>query len=205
MILASTILYLIRGVLIFYFSKFEEKEKKPEKVFHRENLSFFMPEVKIRPQELFDAELLFEIITHTNLEFIEMPIKTLEEEKCFLRLNEAKRKANFEYNYSILFYGKLVGACGIRIDQHRPWVGEIGYFVDRDYQGKGIAAEAVRQLEKVGFEGLDLQRITILMDTRNLASERVAQKCGYEKEGIMKKVHRVGEDYYDCFLYAKTR
>jgi ribosomal-protein-alanine N-acetyltransferase len=57
----------------------------------------------------------------------------------------------------------------------------------------------------VGFEKLDLQRITILMDTRNLASERVAQKCGYEKEGIMKKVHRVGEDYFDCFLYAKTR
>ena len=164
-----------------------------------------MPEVKIRPQELFDAERFFEIITHTNLEYIEMPIKTLEEEKCFLRLNEAKRKANFEHNYSILYYGKVVGACGMRIDQHRPWVGEIGYFVDRDYQRKGIAALAVRQLEKVGFERLDLQRIVILMDIRNLASERVAQKCGYEKEGTMKKVHRVGEDYFDCFLYAKTR
>ena len=169
------------------------------------NLSFYMPEVKIRPQELFDAERFFEIFTCTNLEFIEVPIKTLEEEEYFLRLNEAKRKANFEHNYSILFYGKLVGACGIRIDQHRPWVGEIGYLIDKDYQGKGIATEAVRQLEKLGFEKLDLQRITILMDTRNFASERVAQKCGYEKEGIMKKVHRVGEDYYDCFLYAKTR
>jgi ribosomal-protein-alanine N-acetyltransferase len=164
-----------------------------------------MPEVKIRPQELFDAECFYEIIKHTNLEFIEVPIKTLEEEKYFMSLNEAKRKANFEHNYSILFYGKLVGACGIKIDQHRPWVGEIGYFIDRDFQGKGIATEAVGQLEKIGFERLDLQRITILMDIRNPASERVAQKCGYEKEGIMKKVHRMGEDYYDCFLYAKTR
>jgi ribosomal-protein-alanine N-acetyltransferase len=164
-----------------------------------------MPEIKIRPQELFDAERFLEIITHTNLEFIEFPIKTLEEETYFLQLNETKRKANFEYNYSILYYGRLVGACGIRIDQHRPWVGEIGYFIDRDDQRKGIATEAVRQLEKVGFEKLDLQRIVILMDTRNLASERVAQKCGYEKEGTMKKVHRIGEDYYDCFIYAKTR
>lgn len=164
-----------------------------------------MPEVKIRPQELFDAERFFEIITHTKLEFIEVPIKTLEEEKYFLRLNEAKRKANFEHNYSVLYFGKLVGACGLRIDQHRPWVGEIGYFIDEGYQSKGIATEAVRQLERVGFDQLDLQRITILMDVRNLASERVAQKCGYQKEGIMKKVHRVGGDYYDCFLYAKTR
>lgn len=171
----------------------------------REIQFLFMPKVKIRPQELFDAERLFDIITHTNLEFIEFPIKTLEEERYFLQLNEAKREANFEHNFSILYYGKLVGACGIRIDQHRPWIGEIGYFIDREYQGKGIATEAVGQLEKFGFERLDLQRIVILMDIRNLASERVAQKCRYEKEGIMKRVHRVGEDYYDCFLYAKTR
>lgn len=173
--------------------------------FRMEIQSLFMSEVKIRPQELFDAERFLEIITHTNLEFIEFPIKTLEEEKYFLQLNEAKRKANFEYNYSILYYGRLIGACGIKIDQHRPWVGEIGYFIDRDYQEKGIATEAVKQLEKVGFEKLDLQRLIILMDTRNPASERVAQKCKYEKEGILKKVHRIGEDYYDCFLYAKTR
>lgn len=173
--------------------------------FRMESQSLFMSEVKIRPQELFDAERFLEIITHTNLEFIEFPIKTLEEEKYFLQLNEAKRKANFEYNYSVLYYGRLIGACGIKIDQHRPWVGEIGYFIDRDYQEKGIATEAVKQLEKVGFEKLDLQRLIILMDTRNPASERVAQKCKYEKEGILKKVHRIGEDYYDCFLYAKTR
>ncbi|MCC4767134.1 GNAT family N-acetyltransferase [Methanosarcina sp. DH1] len=164
-----------------------------------------MPKVKIRPQELFDAKCFFDIITRTNLEFIEFPIKTLDEERYFLGLNETKRKANFEYNFSILYYGRLVGACGIKIDQHRPWIGEIGYFIDRDYQGMGIATEAVRQLEKVGFEQLDLQRIVILMDTRNLASKRVAQKCGYKKEGTMKKVHRIGEDYYDCFLYAKIR
>jgi ribosomal-protein-alanine N-acetyltransferase len=179
--------------------------KKPENIFHRENQSLFMPEVKIRPQEVFDAERFFEIITHTDLSFIEFPIKTLEEERSFLQLNEAKRKANFEHNYSILYYGKLVGACGIRIDQHRPWVGEIGYFIDRDYQRKGIAVEAVKLLERIGFERLDLQRLVILMDTRNLASERVAQKCGYEKEGIMRKVHRIGGEYYDCFMYSKTR
>jgi ribosomal-protein-alanine N-acetyltransferase len=121
-----------------------------------------MPKVKIRPQELFDAEQFFDITTHTNLEFIEFPIKTLEEERYFLQLNEAKRKANFEHNFSILYYGRLVGAGGIRIDQHRTWIGEIGYFIDSNYQGKGIATEAVRQLEKVGFDKLDCAKGTKL-------------------------------------------
>ncbi|AAM30263.1 MULTISPECIES: GNAT family N-acetyltransferase [Methanosarcina] len=164
-----------------------------------------MLQVKIRPQEIFDAERFFEIFTHLDYQFIEVPIKTLEDEKRFLKLNEAKRKTNFEHNYSILLEEKLVGGCGIRIDQHRPWTGEIGYFVDKAYQGMGIATEAVRQLEKIGFDELKLQRITILMDVRNTASEKIAVKCGYEKEGIAKKIHRIGQEYYDCFVYAKTR
>ncbi|WP_440947314.1 GNAT family N-acetyltransferase [Methanosarcina sp. T3] len=164
-----------------------------------------MPQVKIRLQELSDAERFFEIFTQTDFEYIEVPVETLEDEKRFLNLNEVKRKTNFEHNYSILLDGKLVGACGIRIDQHRPWVGEIGYLVDKDYCGQGIATEAVRKLEKIGFGELKLQRIAILMDIRNLASEQVALKCGYEKEGIAKKIHRIGKEYYDCFVYAKTR
>ena len=163
-----------------------------------------MLRVKIRPQEISDADRFFEILTHMDCEFIEVPIKTLEDEKRFLKMNDARRKANFEYNYSILFDENLVGACGIMIDQHRPWVGEIGYFVDSAYQGQGIATEAVKQLEKIGFGELKLKRIAILMDTRNLASEKVAQKCGYEKEGIAKKIHRIEKEYYDCFVYAKT-
>lgn len=164
-----------------------------------------MPQVKIRPQEIYDADRLFEILIHLDKEFIEVPIKTLEDEKRFLKTNDARRKNNFEHNYSILYDGNLVGACGIRVDQHRPWVGEIGYFVDNAYQGQGIATEAVKQLEKIGFDELKLQRITILMDTRNLASEKVAKKCGYEKEGIAKKIHRIEKEYYDCFVYAKIR
>ena len=77
-----------------------------------------MPQIKIRPQELSDAERFFEIFTQTDFEYIEVPVETLEDEKRFLNLNEVKRKTNFEHNYSILFDRKLVGACGIRIDQH---------------------------------------------------------------------------------------
>lgn len=164
-----------------------------------------MPRVNIRPQEVSDADRFFEILTYNDFKFVEVPAITLEDEKRFLKMNEVKKKNNFEHNYSILFDEKLVGACGIRIDQHRPWVGEIGYFVDEAYHGQGIATEAVKQLERIGFEELKLQRITILMDTRNLASERVAWKCGYEKEGIAKKIHRIEKEYYDCFVYAKTR
>ncbi len=80
----------------------------------------------------------------------------------------------------------MVGGCGIKIDQHRTFIGEIGYFLDEEYWGKGIVTKAVKILEKIGFQKLGLKRIEVLMDPRNIGSEKVAIKCGYKKEGTMK-------------------
>ena len=41
-----------------------------------------------------------------------------------------------------------MGGIGVRIDQHRTYIGEIGFFVDEPYWGKGIASAALEQLEE---------------------------------------------------------
>jgi len=43
------------------------------------------------------------------------------------------------------------------------------------------------------------------MDPRNKASEKVAIKCGYKKEGTLKKSIKMGDDFLDTYLYAKVR
>ena len=103
-----------------------------------------------------------------------------------------------------MFNGELVGGCGIHINQFRTFIGEIGYFLDEEYWGKGIATKAIKLLEKIGFEKLGLKRIEILMDPRNKNSEQVAIKCGYNKEGTMKQATKNGDEYTDAHLYAKV-
>lgn len=103
-----------------------------------------------------------------------------------------------------MFNGKLVGGCGIHINQFRTFIGEIGYFIDEESWGKGIATKAIKLLEKIGFQELGLKRIEILMDPKNVGSERIAIKCGYSKEGTMKKATKNGDDYTDAHLYAKV-
>ena len=44
----------------------------------------------------------------------------------------------------------------------------------------------------------------ILMDTTNRASERVAIKCGYKKEGVLRGKLLNKGNYFDAFLYAKV-
>lgn len=164
-----------------------------------------MPKITIKPQKVSEAKRFFEILRNPNFVFLSTEVKSLKEEIKWLKKNLERRRKNLEHNYTI-FYGKrIVGGIGIKINQHRKYIGEIGYFIDENYWGKGIATEAVKKLEMIGFTKLKLERVEIVMDTNHKASEKVAIKCGYEKEGIMKKSIKHSGKIHDSFLYAKVR
>lgn len=165
-----------------------------------------MPKVTVRKQKVSDAKRFYEILNNPNfIYFQDVCPESVEAERKFLLQNNDKRKRNYSYNYSILYNGKLVGGCGIKIDQHRNFIGEIGYFIDEAYWGKGIATKAVKLLEKIGFTELGLKRIIIIMNTKNVASRKVAIKCGYKKEGVMQKIVKYNGKMHDVYLYAKVK
>lgn len=145
-----------------------------------------MKHLEIRYQKVSDAKRFLEILSHPDFIYFPVKPKDVEEQKVFLRQNREKRRSNTEYNFSIIYKGTLVGAVGIKIDQHRKHIGEIGYFIDHDYWNKGIASGAVELVEEFAFNQLQLTRIEIVTLEKNIASQRVAEKCGYQKEGIQK-------------------
>ena len=125
---------------------------------------------------------------------------------AWLRADKKRRKNRFEWNYTILCGREIIGAVGIKIDQHRKHIGEIGYFVDEAYWNQGVATRAVKLAEKEGFSKLKLTRMEVIMSPQNKSSVKVAVKCGYKKEGLMKKaITGIGGKKIDAWLYAKTR
>lgn len=163
-----------------------------------------MAKIEIRPQRVSDARRFYDILTNPNFIYFTAP-KSVEAEKEFIKKGKVDSKNNHSHNFSIIYDGKLVGGCGIKVDQHRLYIGEAGYFVDEKYWGKGIATKALRLLEKLGFERLGLSRITILMETKHKASEKVAIKSGYKKEGKLTGGHEFKGKLVDCYLYAKVK
>jgi ribosomal-protein-alanine N-acetyltransferase len=159
--------------------------------------------VEIRPQRVSDAKRFFKILSNPNFLYLPAKPKTLEEEKEFLRLNSEKRKNRTEFNFSIIYNGKHVGAIGIRVDQFRTYIGEIGFFVDEKYWGKGIATQALKELEEFIIEKTNLKRIEIRMAKKNMASQRIAIKCGYQNEGILRQLLFIEDKCFDCYLYSK--
>ena len=63
---------------------------------------------------------------------------------------------------------------------------EIGYWMRTDQAGRGYMTEAVNALTAMLVKSLQMHRIQIRCDPRNLASAAVARKCGYEFEGTVR-------------------
>jgi RimJ/RimL family protein N-acetyltransferase len=67
--------------------------------------------------------------------------------------------------------------------------GELGYMVAPAARGRGIAPRAVALLTRWGFDELGLIRLELRIDAQNLASERVAERSGYRRDGVLRNVH----------------
>ena len=163
-----------------------------------------MHSIELRNQRISDAKKFFEILSNPNFKHFDACPKDIEAEKDFLRLNAEKRKKNTEHNFAILLDGNLIGGCGIMINQRRKHIGEIGYFIDEKYWGKGFTIKAIILLENFAFKKLELKRLEILMMPDNIPSEKVAIKCGYIKEGTMRKSIHHNNKLVDTNLYAKV-
>lgn len=161
--------------------------------------------ITLRLQKISDAKRFFEILNNPNFIYFGVMPKSVEDEKNWLRGNQKCRKENTSWNYAILYNNKVVGGIGVKINYHRRYVGEIGYFLDENYWGRGITSRAVKLVEKICFQKLKLKRIEIIMQPENKASEKVAIKNKYQKEGLMRKAIK-GKDgkMKDCLLYAKV-
>ena len=67
--------------------------------------------------------------------------------------------------------------------------GEIGYALPAAVRGRGTAGRAVALLTRWGFDELELLRLELRIDVENTASERVGERSGYRREGVLRNVH----------------
>ena len=95
-------------------------------------------------------------------------------------------------DFSIYLKGSetCLGSCGMpRIDWRIPKV-EIGYWLRTPYCGKGLMTEAVVAVTAFALQTLNVPRVEIRCDERNQRSRRVAQRAGYQLEGILRNDER---------------
>ncbi len=100
----------------------------------------------------------------------------------------------------------LIGMIRIfQLDWRAP-KGELAYFMDKDFSGKGLMTESLRAVLRFAFHQLQIEKLVIRTLTDNVASQRVARKCGFRREGDLRDDFRLpGGELADTVLLGLTR
>ena len=117
---------------------------------------------------------------------------------------EIVKDENPQVTFAIEFQGEYVGNIGIITgdDVYRNSA-ELGYLIGEWIWNKQIATRVVKLIMKCVFEALKIVRIYSPIFEYNLASQRVLEKCGFEKEAVFKKSMTKNGIIYDEIRYAK--
>ena len=76
---------------------------------------------------------------------------------------------------------------------------------DPAYHGKGYGTDAIRTLCKFGFEELNLHKLKAVVFAFNEGALRCYEKCGFEREGLLKEeIYREGA-YHDVVMMGLRR
>ncbi len=68
--------------------------------------------------------------------------------------------------------------------------------------GKGYGTEALSAMTDFCFQHTELQRLWTEVDVRNIASQKMLEKCGYQQEGCIRQGKMVNT-WCDYYIYGK--
>jgi RimJ/RimL family protein N-acetyltransferase len=84
--------------------------------------------------------------------------------------------------------GRVLGSIGVRFSEEGD-VGEIGYWLRADARGGGMTTRALALLARWALAREGVARVHLRADPENAASCRVAEKVGFQREGVLRSAH----------------
>jgi ribosomal-protein-serine acetyltransferase len=170
-----------------------------------------MTEFTLRPLSLDDVQAVYEAIDESRGDVGRWmdwcrPGYSRDDAEAWIDAAVAGRQEATNFQFGIFEPdGRCLGACGLsHLDPHAR-LANLGYWVRSTAAGNGIAVEAARRTIDWAFAHTDVERIEILAAVENRRSQRVAEKLGAVREGVLRSRLRVFGRSYDAVIYSVVR
>lgn len=135
-------------------------------------------------------------------------VRKRDEGEFFVRRALAEWLLQASYSFGVWEHdtAKMIGF--IRID-HLDWslsYGEVDFFIDHDFSGKGFMTEVLIAVVHFAFQQLKLEKLAIKTQMDNYATQRLARKAGFHREGDLRSAARKSTgEWFDLMLFGLTR
>ncbi|OMC71765.1 ribosomal-protein-serine acetyltransferase [Paenibacillus sp. FSL H7-0326] len=154
-----------------------------------------------------DAEQLYDLINRNRDhigKWLKFPSMTLapEDSKTFIERTRMRYAKDEGYWLGIWCGDTLVGSIGyVYLDQENKKT-EIGYWLGKEYEGKGIITRSVKALINYAFLELKLNKVEIGVATDNTKSRAIPEKLGFKREGELRDYEYINGRFVDRIIYG---
>ena len=153
------------------------------------------------------AETLFQLVK-TNRQHLRewLPwvdhMRTVEDFRKYINNSKQRYAAHTEIGYVIMANNDMVGRIGLyNIDVFNKSA-SIGYWLSKEWEGKGIITRSCNAVIEEGFKRLKLNRIEIRAALQNYKSQAIPQRLGFKQEGIIRQGEFVNNQFVDLYVYS---
>jgi [ribosomal protein S5]-alanine N-acetyltransferase len=111
-------------------------------------------------------------------------------------------KTGIRWGITLKEQGIVIGSCGFHNHVSQHFRAEIGFELSKTHWGKGIAAEAVEAIISYGYEQMNFQRIEALIEPPNHSSQKLVEKLGFIREGLLRNYEFTSGKFDDLYMYS---
>jgi [ribosomal protein S5]-alanine N-acetyltransferase len=109
------------------------------------------------------------------------------------------------YEWGVQLEQGVVGTCALANIDRKHRRAEVGFALARAFWGRGLIVRALPAVIQFAFERLDLHRIEADTDPRNVASMRVLERLGFQREGLLRERYFQFGEAQDAVFFGLLR
>ena len=158
--------------------------------------------VTLRAIEERDADVLREMINDPNVEQMVVGWSFPVSKAAQIRWIQNLQQNDKNQRYIVDVQGSGVGMASITNIDTKNGTFVVNIKLLDKAKGKGVGYETVQLLLAYGFQELNLHCATACILDYNITSQKLFEKCGFQKDGVLRKrIYKKGE-YHDLYAYS---
>ncbi len=162
-------------------------------------------ELLLRSFEPEDAQELFRVVEASRehlrpwLPWVDMSTKP-EHSLQFIQQSKTQQHNQEGIALGIIYNRHIIGSMGMHNWDHTLKKAQLGYWIAKEYQGKGIIQKSLAAFIDFLFNKAGLNKVEIHFMVNNHRSARVADQAGFKVEGIIRQSYLMNGIYHDIAI-----
>jgi ribosomal-protein-alanine N-acetyltransferase len=163
-------------------------------------------DLRLRPWRLEDADAIVSACSDPEIvRFVPVPVPyTSADARAYIENTFAAWHAGATASFAVVddATDAPIGSISVRVGEGNRAI--VGYWIAPHVRRRGVATRAVRLVTSWALDALQPQRVELFTDPENVASQLVAERAGYRREGVLRNYFAFRGQPRDAVMFSFT-